>query len=66
MKQEILVTRKPARKGEDNHKVVSIRMRDDMLRRLDELSQKTNRSRNELINLLLNAALDQVSITEEE
>ena len=66
MKQEIRISRKIARKGEDSHKVVSVRMRDETLRRLDALSEKTNRSRNELINLLLDAALDQVSVTEEE
>lgn len=66
MKQDIRVTRKPARKGEDNHKVISVRMRDETLHRLEELSRQTNRSRNELINLLLTAALDHVSITEEE
>ena len=50
MKREILISRK---KGEDGHKVVSVRMREDTLAKLDELSAQTNRSRNELINLLL-------------
>ena len=50
MKREIRITKK---KGEDGHKIVSVRMREDTLKSLDELSEKTNRSRNELINLLL-------------
>ncbi len=33
-----------------------------MIARLDALSSETNRSRNELINLLLDAALDIVQI----
>ena len=61
MKREILITRK---KGEDGHKVVSVRMREETLARLDELSAQTNRSRNELINLLLEEALKDVSVVD--
>lgn len=66
MKKEIKITRKITRKGEDGHKVVSVRMKDSTLSRLDALSIETNRSRNELINLLLEASLDNVTISEEE
>ena len=63
MKREIRITKK---KGEDGRKIVSVRMREDTLKSLDELSEKTNRSRNELINLLLEEALQDVSVVEEE
>ena len=63
MKRENLITRK---KGEDGHKVVSVRMREETLARLDELSAQTNRSRNELINLLLEEALKDVSVVDEK
>lgn len=63
MKREIRITKK---KGEDGYKIVSVRMREDTLKSLDELSEKTNRSRNELINLLLEEALQDVSVVEEE
>lgn len=63
MKREILISKK---KGEDGHKVVSVRMRDETLARLDELSAQTNRSRNELINLLLENALQNVTVVDEE
>lgn len=67
MKREIQISKKvPRRRGEDGHKVVSVRMKDETIARLDELSVKTNRSRNELINLLLDAALNDVTVTEEE
>ena len=66
MKMEIRIPKKVNRRGEDGHKVVSVRMRDETVARLDELAAETNRSRNELINMLLSAALDQVQITEEE
>ena len=44
--------------------MVSVRMREDTLERLDRLSERTNRSRNELINLLLESAMDIVKIEE--
>ena len=62
MKREILISRK---KGEDGHKVVSVRMRDETLARLDDLSAQTNRSRNELINLLLEEELQNVTVIDE-
>ena len=40
-------------------------MKDELLERLEVLSAQTNRSRNELINLLLNAAIDIVRVEEE-
>ena len=66
MKKEIKITKKVSRKGEDGHKVVSVRMKDETIARLDELSVLSNRSRNELINLLLEMALEDVSVVEEE
>ena len=62
MAKEIKITKKAARLGDDGYKIVSVRMRDEMIARLDALSSETNRSRNELINLLLDAALDIVQI----
>lgn len=65
MKREIRISKKVANKGEDGHKVVSVRMKDETLERLNKLSIETNRSRNELINMLLEAALEAVQVTEE-
>ena len=62
MAKEIKITKKAARRGHDGYKIVSVRMRAEMITRLDALSSETNRSRNELINLLLDAALDIVQI----
>ncbi|MBQ3761194.1 MAG: CopG family transcriptional regulator [Clostridia bacterium] len=66
MKQEIRISKKSMLKGEDGHKVVSVRMREETMARLDDLSVQTNRSRNEVINLLLESALDLVTIAPEE
>lgn len=46
MAGEIRITKKQPRRGDDGHKVVSVRMREDTLERLDRLSERTNRSRN--------------------
>ena len=64
MAEEIRIKKKSDRRGKDGYKIVSIRMREEMLARLDNLFFKTNHSRNELINLLLNAAMDIVKIEE--
>ena len=64
MAKEICIKKKTNRKGDDGYRIVSVRMKEEMLSRLDDLSFKTNRSRNELINLLLNAAMDIVRIEE--
>ena len=66
MKQEIRISKKSAHKGEDGHKVVSVRMKDETMARLDELSAQTNRSRNEFINMLLEAALEIVIVAPDD
>ena len=43
--------RSPLR-GEDGNKVISIRIKEDLLGQLDSLALQSNRSRNEIINLL--------------
>lgn len=64
MEKEIKIAKKAARRGDDGYKVVSVRMKEEMIERLDDLSAKTNRSRNELINLLLDAAMEIVKVEE--
>jgi len=62
MHKEIVITKKPAPRGEDGYKIVSVRMREELVDSLDELVNRTNRSRNELINMLLKEALSVVRI----
>ena len=64
MAEEIRITKKLPRKGDDGYRIVSVRMKETQLERLDALSAKSNRSRNELINLLLESAVDIVKIDE--
>ena len=45
-------------KGEDGYKTFSIRIKSETIARIDALATQTNRSRNELIGILLDYALD--------
>jgi hypothetical protein len=56
--KEKLVINKKLLKGEDGYKTFSIRIKDETVDRLTALSKQTNRSRNELINILLDYAID--------
>lgn len=64
MAEEIKIKKKVSRRGDDGYKIVSVRMKDELIEKLDKLSVDTNRSRNELINLLLEASVDIVKIEE--
>ena len=57
-----LVIKKRNFRGEDGYKVFSIRIHEDTVERLDLLSKQTNRSRNDLIGVLLNFALDNCEV----
>lgn len=64
MAEEIKIKKKVAKRGDDGYKIVSVRMKDELIDKLDRLSADTNRSRNELINLLLEASVDIVKVEE--
>jgi len=50
------------KKGDDGYKVISVRIKEGTLKKIDELSDKSNRSRNELINIILENSVDDVEI----
>ena len=50
------------RRGEDGYKLISVRIREDLLEKLDKLAAETNYSRNELINLILRFGVDHAEI----
>ena len=50
------------KRGEDGNKVISIRIKEDLLAELDRASSETNISRNELINIILRHGLDNLKI----
>ena len=57
-----LIINKKNLKGEDGYKTFSIRVKDETVFKLNELSKETNRSRNELINILLEYAINNCKV----
>ena len=62
MQEKLKITKKNVLKGDDGYKVFSVRLKDSTVQSLESLADKTNRSRNELINTLLEFALEHVEI----
>lgn len=56
MKEKLIINKKSL-KGEDGYRTFSIRIKEETVAELDKLSGQTNRSRNELINILLDYAI---------
>ena len=59
--RKLIINKKPL-KGEDGYKTFSIRIKDETVNNLDAISKETNRSRNELINILLDYAIDNCEV----
>ena len=60
----IKIQKKPHLRGEDGYKIFSVRIRNETANALEELSIKSNRSRNELIGIILEYAVNHTDITE--
>lgn len=56
--EDKLIINKKNLKGEDGYKTFSVRIKEDTVAKLNNLAKETNRSRNELINILLDFAID--------
>ena len=59
MKNEPL---KIKRRGEDGTKVITVRIREEILGELDRIASESNHSRNELINLILDYGVKNIEI----
>ena len=64
MDNDKLVIRPKRPKGEDGYRVFSIRIREDLVDRIEAISAQTGHSRNELIGRFLEFALDRCTISE--
>lgn len=64
MKNNELIIKPKKYKGEDGYKVFSIRIKEKTVTKLDIMAKDTNRSRNELIGILLEYAIDHCSISD--
>lgn len=50
------------RKGEDGSKIITIRIKEDILNELDKMASESNFSRNELITTLLKYAIENTEL----
>ena len=57
LKGTIIIRKKSGLRGEDGYKTFSVRLREETVIALEALAVKSNRSRNEVINLVLEQAL---------
>ncbi|MBR7008016.1 MAG: CopG family transcriptional regulator [Ruminococcus sp.] len=62
MAKKLEITKKSAVKGDDGYKVFSVRIKDETVEQLEKLSKATNRSRNELINIILEFGIENCEI----
>ena len=68
MDNESLIIRPKKPKGEDGYKVFSIRIKEDVVAQIDDISSRTGHSRNELIATFIEYALNRcvVDLPKEE
>lgn len=59
LKNQPLIIKK---RGEDGSKVISIRIKEDLLKEIDEIAIQSNYSRNELINAILSYGIKNIQI----
>jgi len=62
MESEKLILHPKSPKGEDGYKVFSVRIKEELVEKLNEISAQTGYSRNELIGKFLEYAVDHCTI----
>lgn len=50
------------RRGEDGNKVITVRLKEEILSELDKIAAETHYSRNELINIILEHGVNNIEI----
>lgn len=59
MAKESLVIKK---RGEDGNRIITVRIKEEILSELDRISNESNHSRNELINIILEYGVKNIEI----
>ena len=62
-KNKLIINQKPP-KGEDGFRTFSIRIKDELVSRLDEISSQSGHSRNEIISMFIEYGLDNCEVVE--
>lgn len=65
MEEKLVIQKKSKLKGDDGFKTFSVRIKDETAAVLDGISADTNRSRNEIINILLDYAIAHCEIADQ-
>jgi len=66
MENEKLVIHPKRPKGEDGYRTFSVRIREEVVDAINRISEQTGRSRNELIGMFLEYALERYTISDHE
>lgn len=64
LKKTITIRKKSGVKGEDGYKTFSVRLKEETVVALEALAERSNRSRNEIINIVLEQALGDIEVIE--
>lgn len=65
MDKKLQISRRSGIKGEDGYKTFSVRIKDSTVEVLEKIAAETNRSRNEIINMMLEFGLENFEIIRE-
>ena len=63
--KKLQISRRSGIKGEDGYKTFSVRIKDTTVEELEKIAAETNRSRNEIINMMLDFGIENYEITGE-
>ena len=66
MEEKLVIKKKNKLKGDDGYKVFSVRIKEETVTKLEQISNESNRSRNEIINALLDFAISRCEIDEND
>lgn len=64
MPEKLKITKRSGIKGDDGYRTFSVRVREETIKKLEDIADRTNRSRNELVNLLLEFGVENCEIVE--
>jgi len=66
MSNDNLIVKAKRSKGDDGYKTFSVRIKEETVAKIDAVSSKTGRSRNELIGMFLEYAVDRCVVEGQE
>lgn len=62
MENKLIIEKRSPMKGEDGYRNFSVRIKETTLERIEKLAAETNRSKNQIINMLIEFSLDNYEI----